>query len=162
ATGKGHGTDRASLAGLLGKAPATCPPEFLDGLAAKPDEVHKVTLGPTTLNLSLKDIIFDATKGEFHHPNTMTAVLLAGDKKLYELEFYSVGGGFIEWKGYKPPDKGKPKYPYEHAKEFKKYLIDDHVPLAKLLLENEMAISGKSEKEIWEFLDQVAEVMVRG
>ena len=26
ATGKGHGTDRASLAGLLGKAPATCPP----------------------------------------------------------------------------------------------------------------------------------------
>ena len=25
-----------------------------------------------------------------------------------------------------------------------------------------MAISGKSEKEIWEFLDQVAEVMVRG
>ncbi len=37
ATGKGHGTDRASLAGLLGKAPATCPPEFLDGLAANPD-----------------------------------------------------------------------------------------------------------------------------
>ncbi|HEX3469637.1 MAG TPA: serine dehydratase beta chain, partial [Silvibacterium sp.] len=34
ATGKGHGTDRASLAGLLGKAPATCPPQFLDGLAA--------------------------------------------------------------------------------------------------------------------------------
>ena len=37
ATGKGHGTDRASLAGLLGKAPATCPPQFLDGLAANPD-----------------------------------------------------------------------------------------------------------------------------
>jgi hypothetical protein len=27
ATRKGHGTDRASLAGLLGKAPATCPSE---------------------------------------------------------------------------------------------------------------------------------------
>ena len=25
-----------------------------------------------------------------------------------------------------------------------------------------MAISGKSEKDIWEFLDQVSEVMVRG
>src|SRR3974390_566255 len=49
ATGKGHGTDRASLAGLLGKAPASCPPEFLDGLATNPDEVHKVTLGPTPL-----------------------------------------------------------------------------------------------------------------
>jgi len=161
-TGKGHGTDRASLAGLLGKAPATCPPEFLDSLAANPDEAHKVTIGPTSLNLTLKDIVFDAEKGDFHHPNTMTAKLLAGSEPLYELEYYSVGGGFIEWKGYKPPDKGKPKYPFEHARELKKHLIDDKIPLGKLLLENEMAISGKSEKEIWEFLDQVAEVMTRG
>jgi L-serine dehydratase len=162
ATGQGHGTDRASLAGLLGKAPATCPPEFLDGLASNPDQMHKVTIGPTSLNLSLKDIIFDETKGEFHHPNTMTAKLMAGNETLYELEYYSVGGGFIEWKGYKAPDKGKPKYPYVYAKDFKKYLIDDKIPLGKILLENEMAISGKSEKEINEFLDQVIEVMVRG
>lgn len=162
ATGKGHGTDRASLAGLLGKAPATCPPQFLDGLATNPDEVHKVAIGPTTLNLTLKDIIFDATKGDFPHPNTMTGVLLAGNEKLYELEYYSVGGGFIEWKGYKPPDKGQPKYPYQHARDLQKYLIDDKIPLPKLLLENEMAISGKSEKDIQEFLDQVSEVMLRG
>jgi L-serine dehydratase len=162
ATGKGHGTDRASLAGLLGKAPATCPPEFLDGLATNPDQTYKVTIGPKTLDLSLKDIVFDATKGDFHHPNTMTAKLLAGNESLYELEYYSVGGGFIEWKGYKPPDKGQPKYPFEHAGELKKYLIDDKIPLPQLLLANEMAISGKSEKDIWEFLDQVTEVMVRG
>ena len=162
ATGKGHGTDRAALAGLLGKAPATCPPEFLDGLAANPDAVHKVTLGPTTLDLTLKDIVFDATKGDFHHPNTMTAKLLAGNKTLYELEYYSVGGGFIEWKGYKPRDKGQPKYVYNYARDLNKYLIDDKIPLSKLLLENEMAISGKNEKDIWEFLDQVSEVMVRG
>ena len=162
ATGKGHGTDRASLAGLLGKAPATCPPAFLDGLAANPNEVHKVTIGPTTLDLTLKDVIFDASKGDFRHPNTMTAKLLAGSDTLYELEYYSVGGGFIEWKGYKPPDKGQPKYAFEHARDLKKYLIDDKIPLPKLLLANEMAISGKSEKDIWEFLDQVSEVMVRG
>ena len=162
ATGKGHGTDRASLAGLLGKAPATCPPAFLDGLAANPNEVHKVTIGPTTLDLTLKDVIFDASKGDFRHPNTMTAKLLAGSDTLYELEYYSVGGGFIEWKGYKPPDKGQPKYTFEHARDLKKYLIDDKIPLPKLLLANEMAISGKSEKDIWEFLDQVSEVMVRG
>lgn len=162
ATGKGHGTDRASLAGLLGKAPATCPPQFLDDLAANPNQTYKVTLGPKTLDVSLKDIIFDSPKGDFHHPNTMTAKLLAGDRSLYELEYYSVGGGFIEWKGYKPPDKGQPKYPYEHASELKKYLIDDNIPLGRLLLENEMSISGKSEKDIWEFLDQVSEVMIRG
>ena len=31
---------------------------------------------------------------------------MAGDKVLLEQEYYSVGGGFIEWKGYKPPKKG--------------------------------------------------------
>jgi L-serine dehydratase len=161
-TGKGHGTDRAALAGLLGKAPATCPPQFLDDLATNPDQTHSVTIGPAKLNLTLKDIVFDATKGDFPHPNTMTARLLAGNETIYELEYYSVGGGFIEWKGYKPPDKGQPKYPFSWAKDLKKFIIDDKIPLAKVLLENEMAVSGKSEKQIWEFLDQVAEVMVRG
>ncbi len=162
ATGKGHGTDIACLAGLLGKSPAACPPEFLDKLSANPEQVHQVTIGPATLNLTLKDIIFDSVTGEFHHPNTMTAKLLAGTSVLYELEYYSVGGGFIEWKGYTPPAIGQPKYPYEHAGELKKYIIDDNIPLARLLMENEMSISGKSEKEIWQFLDQVAEVMIRG
>lgn len=162
ATGKGHGTDIASLAGLLGKSPAACPPEFLDALAANPGKMHNVTIGSATFNISLNDIIFDSTKGDFHHPNTMTVKLFAGEDVLYELEYYSVGGGFIEWKGYTPPEKGQPKYPYAFAHELKKYIIDDKIPLAKLLLENEMAISGKSEKEIWEFLDQVAEVMIRG
>jgi L-serine dehydratase len=120
-----------------------------------------LTIGPTSLNLTLKDIVFDAVKGDFHHPNTMTGKLFAGNQTLYELEYYSVGGGFIEWKGYKPPDKGQPKYPFKLARELKKYLIDDKIPLAKILLENEMAISGKSEKQIWEFLDQVIEVMIR-
>ena len=35
ATGQGHGTERAALAGIVGKEPATVEPAFLDGLAAK-------------------------------------------------------------------------------------------------------------------------------
>ena len=41
ATGKGHGTERASLAGLLGKEPATVDPEILDGIAASPTSVSR-------------------------------------------------------------------------------------------------------------------------
>ncbi len=98
ATGKGHGKDRGSLAGLLGKAPATCPPLFFHGLARRPDEAHALNLGPTTPNLTLKDLVFDETKGNFPHPNTMRVVLLAGNEPLFEQEYYSVGGGFIEWR----------------------------------------------------------------
>ena len=38
ATGKGHGTERASLAGLIGKEPATVDPLFLDEMNDKPDQ----------------------------------------------------------------------------------------------------------------------------
>ena len=102
ATGKGHGTERAALAGIIGKEPATIDPNFLDELAAKPDQTFPVKLGSATFNASLKDIIYDAPKGDFPHPNTMTCKLMAGDTVLLEQEYYSVGGGFIEWKGYSP------------------------------------------------------------
>ena len=114
ATGKGHGTERACLAGIIGKEPATIDPAFLDELAAKPDQTFPVKLGSATFDASLKDIVFDATKGNFPHPNTMTCKLMAGDKVLLEQEYYSVGGGFIEWKGYTPPKKGAAEVSVRH------------------------------------------------
>jgi L-serine dehydratase len=160
ATGKGHGTDRAALAGLLGQAPATCPPEFLDGLAAKPDEAHPLKLGPANLNMMLKDVVFDDTKGQYPHANTMRVRLMAGNDVAWEQEYYSVGGGFIEWKGYKPPDKGQPKYSYSTMKELMKHLEDNKITLPQLMLANEMAITGKTEKQVYDFIDQVTNVMM--
>src|ERR1700716_872538 len=78
ATGKGHGTERAALAGLIGKEPATVDPKFLDSLRDKPDQTFPVKLGNKSIDVSLKDVIYDATKGDFKHPNTMTVKLLAG------------------------------------------------------------------------------------
>jgi len=80
-----------------------------------------VKLGSSAFNVSLKDIIYDAPKGDFPHPNTMTCKLMAGDTVVLEQEYYSVGGGFIEWKGYEPPKKGAPKYPYSTMAELLKH-----------------------------------------
>src|SRR4030095_14556901 len=159
ATGKGHGTERAALAGLVGKEPATVDPAFLDNLRDKPDQSFPVKLGEKTLNLSLKDIIYDAPKGDFKHPNTMTAKLMAGDKVLLEQEYYSVGGGFIEWKGYQPPKKNPPKYPYETMKEIIAYTARDNISIAQLAMANETSISGRSEAEINAFLDKIIGAM---
>ena len=159
ATGKGHGTERASLAGLLGKEPATVDPLFLDGMAAKPDQKYPVKLGDKTFQLSLADIIYDAPKGNFPHPNTMTCVLMGGDKTIYELEYYSVGGGFIEWKGYTPPKKGQPKYPYSTMKELRKHAQDNKLSIAQVMMANEVAVSGKSEAEVNAFIDKIAAAM---
>jgi len=160
ATGKGHGTERAALAGVIGKEPATINPLFLDELAAKPDQTFPVKLGEKTFNVSLKDIVYDAPKGNFPHPNTMICKLMGGDAVLLEQEYYSVGGGFIEWKGYEPPKKGQPKYPYSTMKELLAHADANKLTVAQVVMANEVAVSGKSEAEIAAFADKIANVMV--
>jgi L-serine dehydratase len=160
ATGKGHGTERAALAGLIGHEPATIDPvAVLDRMAAEPDKTYPVKLGAKTINASLKDIIYDAPKGDFHHPNTMIAKLMAGDKVLLEQEYYSVGGGFIEWKGYEPPKKNPPKYPYSTMAEVLAHTKRDNITLAELAYANELAISGRDKAEINAFLDKIVGAM---
>ena len=160
ATGKGHGTERACLAGLIGKEPATVDPLFLDSLRDKPDQTFPVKLGTSTFNVSLADVVYDAPKGDFPHPNTMICKLMAGDTVLLEQEYYSVGGGFIEWKGYTPPKKGAPKYPYATMQELLKHASDNKLSVADVVMANEVSVSGKSEAEVNAFLDKISTAMV--
>lgn len=160
ATGKGHGTERAALAGLVGKEPATVDPLFLDEMIAKPQQTFPVKLGSKSFDVSLADVIYDAPKGDFPHPNTMTCMLMAGDKPIYEQEYYSVGGGFIEWKGYTPPKKGAPKFPYQTMKELRQHAEGNNLSVAQVVMANEVAVSGKSEQEVNAFLDKIAGAML--
>ena len=160
ATGKGHGTERAALAGLVGKEPATVDPLFLDSLRDKPDQTFDVKLGPKTLTVSLADIVYDSPKGEFPHPNTMTAKLLAGNDVLLEQEYYSVGGGFIEWKGYTPPKKNAPKYPFATMKELRAHAEKNNLSIAQVIMANEMSIAGRSQDEVYAFVDKIINAMV--
>ena len=160
ATGKGHGTERAALAGLIGKEPATVDPLFLDEMKEKPDQSYPLKLGDKTFNLSLADIIYDSPKGDFPHPNTMTCKLMGGDKAVYELEYYSPGGGFYEWKGYTPPKKGQPKYPYSTMKELRQHAEKNNLSIAQVIMANELVVSGKKEDEINAFLDKISSAML--
>jgi L-serine dehydratase len=160
ATGKGHGTERAALAGLLGKEPATIDPLFLDEMRDKPDQTYPLKLGDKTFNLSLKDVVYDATKGNFPHPNTMMCKLMGAAGPVYELEYYSPGGGFYEWKGYTPPKKGQPKYSYATFKELRAHAEKNNLTIAQVMMANEIAISGKTEEEVNAFLDKIANAML--
>ncbi|HKP69892.1 MAG TPA: L-serine ammonia-lyase [Pyrinomonadaceae bacterium] len=160
ATGKGHGTERAALAGLIGKEPATIDPLFLDGLRDKPDQSFPVKMGDKSLTVTLKNIIYDAPKGAFPHQNTMVCHLLAGTEDIYSLEYYSVGGGFIEWKGYTPPKKNAPKYPFETMKELRAHADKNKISIGKVMLANEMSIMGRSEAEVNAIVDKVINAML--
>ena len=85
---------------------------------------------------------------------------MAGDKVLNELEYYSVGGGFIEWKGYQPPKKGQPKYPYATMKELRQHAEKNNLSIAQVIMANEIAVSGKTEEQINAFLDKIVGAML--
>ena len=90
----------------------------------------------------------------------MTCRLMAGNDVLFEQEYYSVGGGFIEWKGYTPPKETPPKYPFSTMKELRQHAETNKLTIAQVILANEMAIPGKSEAEINAFVDKITNAMV--
>lgn len=173
ATGKGHGTDWACLAGLLGNSPLECTATLLDALATEAEalsrdseqrkltaKTYDVEVGGVHLAVGLGDIIFADVVGDFKHPNTMRIALVDDEQVLFERTYYSVGGGFIEWDGSAKEKKCTPPYPYETMTELLQH-VESGPPLVFVLLKNEMALTGKTESDIWAFLDTVIDVMAR-
>lgn len=158
ATGRGHGTDRAVLAGILGQSPDSCPPELLDELAADRRKPHSLRVKGFHTELCTDSIIFGPTIGSFPHPNTMTISLKEGKEVLLSREYYSVGGGFIEWQGRRASEKPEPPFPYTTFGELKAHVTKER-SLFDVLLANETALSGKSENEVLAFTGKVIRTM---
>ena len=89
----------------------------------------------------------------------MTVKLLAGNDVLLEQEYYSVGGGFIEWKGYTPPKKNAPKYPFRTMKELRAHADNNKLTIAQVMLANEMSIAGRTQEEVYAFVDKIINAM---
>ena len=96
-TGVGHGTDRATLLGLLGFEPDATDPDEADRAIATLRETRMLNAGGVALH-------FDPTKDlDFHgeiiptiHPNEMKLSILRPDGgEQFSQIYYSVGGGFI-------------------------------------------------------------------
>ncbi|MCR5085653.1 MAG: L-serine ammonia-lyase [Succinivibrionaceae bacterium] len=160
ATGKGHGTDTAVLAGLTGNQPESCPPTVLETLRDHPPSGLVVPIPSHPLPISPSDIRFGPVRHSRPYNNTLVARLLdAGGGVLFALEYYSVGGGFIQWEGYEEPHRGKPVHPYGSMRELQERLQETGLSIHELILENEMAITGLSRPEILSRLNRLMDAM---
>ncbi|HRU06585.1 MAG TPA: L-serine ammonia-lyase [Candidatus Brocadiia bacterium] len=160
ATGKGHGAERAVVAGLAGQVPETCDPALLDRMAGAPSEPAIVDLGGALLRLAPQDVAFDTQRPNLPFPNTLVIRLASAEgATLLEREYYSVGGGFLEWKGWTEPRRGQPAHPYANAAELARLLADKGMRLHELALENETAITGMRESAIYDRVDFILNVM---
>jgi L-serine dehydratase len=98
ATGKGHGSDKAVLLGLMGEEPDKVD---IDGIAARLAQVRAAgrlaLLGAREVGFEEKaDLLFYRMRALPFHPNGMRFV--ASDAQgvpLAERTYYSVGGGFV-------------------------------------------------------------------
>jgi L-serine dehydratase len=77
-----------------------------------------------------------------------------------EQEYYSVGGGFFEWKGYTPPKKNPPKYPFSTMKELRAHAEKNNLTIAKVIMANETSILNRSEDEVYAFVDKIINAMM--
>lgn len=104
ATGRGHGTDRAVLAGLCGWEPESVDPDALLALPERLQQHPEIDWGGGCVRLHVDDVVFERrfdTSPEFlPHPNTLVCRALAADGSIaFEETWLSVGGGFVQTVG---------------------------------------------------------------
>ncbi|RFS13297.1 L-serine ammonia-lyase [Emticicia sp. C21] len=161
ATGKGHGTDRAVIAGLLGWLPDTCEPNAFTALLKNPDDIYQISIYGKPITLKAKSILFERGRYDSPHPNTLVFQLLSNGIIILEEEYYSVGGGFIQRKGEdtQAATNKVPAFPFSTMDELMEQLIKNKLSLTDLMIANEMALTGLIRKEIYQKIDDILETM---
>ena len=160
ATGIGHGTPDAVVAGLRGLAPETCDPA--DVRAAWTD----FPVGEPLRVAGVHDVPFRKDDIEFAprtrlpgHPNAMTLTARdAAGVTVAEETYYSIGGGFIRRDGEEAP-LATAALPYSYADAASLLaLCDEHgLTIAELARLNETAM--RSEAEVAAGLDAIWDAM---
>ena len=168
-TGKGHGTHRAILGGLLGWEPATCDCDLLGRLLEDPKKIYDIPLNTgcnkpeqieAGLKFSSRHIHFENGGTEnLPFSNTLQFKLSQNTLSLLEKEYYSIGGGFVQAKGEIERETAPPPHAYQNMNQLRKILRKTGLTLSQVLLENEQAITGKSKTQIHEGLDNIIDIM---
>lgn len=149
ATGLGHGTPDAIVAGLAGLSPHDCDPDDVRGawtrLGTEGAEVRLAGRQPVTLTQS--DISLEPRTRLPGHPNALTLQAWGDDAALpiAEETYYSVGGGFIRRDGDAPEQAEALRHPlpYSNAAELLA-LCDEHgISFCDIAWRNEVAVHGE-------------------
>jgi L-serine dehydratase len=152
-TGKGHGSDKAVLLGLLGEEPDKVD---VDTIPALLEEIRTSGQLPLLANHSLRfdekrDILF-RKRSLPYHPNGMIFSAYDGSGTLLlQKIYYSVGGGFVVDENATGVDRVKDDdtvqpFPFDSGDELLALCKVHHLSISQVMLENEKV--WRSEAEI--------------
>ncbi|HEX6880346.1 MAG TPA: L-serine ammonia-lyase [Terriglobales bacterium] len=167
-TGKGHGTDRAVILGLMGEAPDEIDPASIEGKLTAVRESNTVRLGgvnPIAFR-EPDDLVFHKDQTLPGHSNGMRFSAFDPDGKTLLAEgFYSVGGGFIQREGDVPGTTGGHSdvpYPFSSADELLRLGDEHNLSIWQIALANETAWRPESEvrayvSRVWQTMEDCLE-----
>ena len=172
ATGLGHGTPDAVLAGLTGLRPETCDPVAVRGAWANLAGGTLTLIGGRTVDIAKDDITFEPRTRLPEHPNAMTLAAWGGSspEPLFEETYYSIGGGFIRRDGDLREECTVPAPPHPMAFSSSAELLalchEHHIDIADVALANEESIHGPARvleglDAIWDTMHACVEVGLR-
>jgi L-serine dehydratase len=166
ATGRGHGTDRAIVLGLMGERPESVDPGTVNERVAAARAAGVVNvLGEREVALAKDDLVFNRRTSLPFHPNGMTFTAYgADDAPLSERTFYSVGGGFVVDESATGADRIKADdttltYPFHTGVELLQRCAESGLPISGVMLANELAWRPEAEirarlLEIWAVMQE--------
>ena len=150
ATGPGHGTTNAIVAGLHGQTPETCNPD--DVLAAwdKAIESSSIELLGHKISFSEKDFSFQPLIRLPKHSNGLRFQALdSNGERLLEQTYYSVGGGFVEADhDIHKADRSEVPYHFSSADELLEICNRENKTIAQIAFANEVFLHGELDLDI--------------
>jgi L-serine dehydratase len=171
-TGRGHGTDRGVLLGLMGARPDTVDPEAISGLIEAVHQTHRLNLAGCRLILfdPAKDLVWHRDRRLPFHPNGLRFTAHAIDATRGEGEpldcrtYYSVGGGFVVEEG-DAEGNGERRdvpHPFHSADDLLRIGRDQGLRIDEVMLANELAWRSTEEvrggiERIWQTMCQCIE-----
>lgn len=153
ATGVGHGTPDAVIAGLRGYEPETVDPALVHGQWA---ELYRgEVLDVVGVPLHKEDIEFAPLSRHEGHPNSMVLYALVGDGEIIQETYLSIGGGFIVRVGDESgsTQEKQPTHVYRNMAELLQ--LAKHRRIRDIAWDDEVALHGaeRAERgldEIWQ------------
>lgn len=165
ATGIGHGSGPAVIAGLMGQQPETVDPTSITRTMQDVEQHHRLKLlgyheiyfNPAT------DLIYQGETSLPHHANGMElSVCNADGERLCLRTYYSVGGGFIQTAAEMENQDDEAEitipYPFVTAADLLKQCQQHNLSISELMLENEK--TWRSEEQIRTELLKIWSVML--
>ncbi|SHI14248.1 L-serine ammonia-lyase [Ferrimonas marina] len=171
-TGKGHGTGKAVVLGLLGEEPEHCDPDTVEAKLAEVSEQQALRLGGEhEVALTRKDgITYHRRKSLPEHANAMQIRAYSRGTLLYARTYFSIGGGFVLDEEEIQRDEAinqitQPQpYPFDTAAELTELCTEHGLSISSLMLANERVLRSDEQiqDELWTIWQTMKACVDRG